>query len=131
MVTRNGESHRPHSFGPLYRFLYSRTSFLSWRYRQSCSQVVSAHANVLGGDDDSLLRARRCGPSYESHCASRRSLADHDARALWPARVDTVAPLECTKLYELERNHRNFRDCRSRMDSRRSPRQVVPKWKLT
>src|SRR5258707_5195743 len=131
MVRGNAESDRPHSFGHLYRFLYPRTGVLSWRYRQSCSEVDSAHSDVLGGNDDCFVRTRGCGSSYESHGTSRHSPADHDARALWASRVGTVASFGSPQSYELERNRRNLRDCRNSMDSRRSPRRVVPKLKKT
>src|SRR5205823_14492605 len=90
MVTGNAESDRPHSCGHLCRFVYPRTGDLSWRYRQSCSEVASAKSDVLGGSDDCSVRARGRGSSYESHGASRRSPADHDARALWATRVGTL-----------------------------------------
>jgi hypothetical protein len=43
---------------------------------------------------------------------------------LWAARVGTVASFESPQLYELERKRRDLRDCRSSMDTRRSPRRV-------
>src|SRR5216684_8762169 len=124
MVTGNAQSARPHSFGRLCRFLYPRTSDLSGRYRPSCSEVASAKSDVLGGNDDCFVRTRGCGSSYESNGTSRDSPADHDARDLWANRVGTVASFESPQSCELERNRRDLRDCRSRMDSRRSPRRV-------
>src|SRR4029077_16842796 len=124
MVTGNAQSDRLHSFGHLCRFLYPRTGALSWRYRQSCSKVVSANSDVLGGNDDCSVRTRGCGSSYESNGTSRDSPSDNDARDLWATRVGTVDSFGSPQSCELERNRRDLRDCRSSMDSRRSPRRV-------
>ena len=48
----------------------------------------------------------------------RHSPADNDARDLWASRVGTVASFGSPQSYELERNRRDLRDCRSSMDSR-------------
>src|SRR5207344_3246353 len=116
--------HRPHSFGHLRRFLYSRTGLLSCPYRHSCSEVASSNSDVLGGSDDCFLRSRGCGSTCESNGTSRRSPADYDAPDLWATCVDTVASLGSPQSYELERNHRDLRHCRNCMDTRRSPRRV-------
>ena len=65
-----------------------------------------------------LIRTRGCGSSHESNGTSRDSPADNDARDLWAARVGTVAIFGSPQSYELERKHRDLRDCRSSMDSR-------------
>src|SRR5580692_7182841 len=118
MVTGDAESDRSNSFGHLCRFLYPRTGVLSSPYRQSCSEVVSAKSDVLGDSNDCFLRARGCGASCESNGTCRRSPADNDARDLWATRVDSVASFGSPQSYELERNRRDLRDCRSSMDSR-------------
>src|SRR5271167_5015495 len=104
MVTGNASSDRPDSFGHLCRFLYPRTGDLSWRYRQSCSEVASAKSDVLGGNDDCFVRTRGSGSSCESNSTSRGSPADNDARDLWAARVGTVASFGSPQSCELERN---------------------------
>jgi hypothetical protein len=50
--------------------------------------------------------------------------AHTDARHLWATRVGTVASFRSPQSYELERNRRNLRNCRSSMDPRRSPGRV-------
>src|ERR1700732_4686185 len=123
MVTGNAESDRPHSLGHLCRFLYPRTSDLSWRYRQSCSEVASANSDVLGGNDDCSVRTGGRSSSYESNGTSRDSPYDNDARDLWATRVGTVDSFGSPQSYELERNRRDLRYCRSSVDSRCSPRR--------
>ena len=81
-------------------------------------EVASAKSDVLGGNDHCFVRTRRCGSSCESHGTSRHSPADHDARELWATRMGTVGCLGSPQSYELERNRRDLRDCRSSMDSR-------------
>src|SRR4029077_4976068 len=104
--------------GHLCRFLCPRTGDLSWRYRQSCSEVASADSDVLGGNDDCSVRTHGCGSSCESNGASRDSPSDNDARDLWATRVGTVASFGSPQSYELERDRRNLRNCRSSVDSR-------------
>src|SRR6266478_611782 len=82
------------------------------------------NSDVLGGNNDCFVRTRGCGSSYESNGTSRDSPADNDARDLWATRVGTVASFGSPQSYELERKRRDLRDCRSSMDSRRSPRRV-------
>src|SRR5260370_6397891 len=99
MVTGNAESHRPLSFGHLYRFLYPRTGVLSSRYRQSCSEVASAKSDVLGGNDDCFVRTRGGGSSYESNGASRGSPADPDSPDSWASRFGTVSSFRSPQPY--------------------------------
>ena len=124
MVPGNAESDRPHSCRHLCRFLYSGTGFLSWPYRHFGSEVASTNSDVLGGNDDCSVRTRGGGCSYESNGTSCDSPSDHDARDLWATGVDTAACFGSPQSYELERNRRDLRDCRSSVDSRRSPRRV-------
>src|SRR5690348_13307138 len=125
MLTGNGLPDRPHSSGNLRCFLCPRAGVLSSRHSHSCSEVDSARSEVLGDRDNGALRAGGCGAPYESHGAARRSPADTDACALWTGRVGAVASFRSPQLGELERIRRNFRDRRSNLDSRRSPRRVT------
>jgi hypothetical protein len=72
----------------------------------------------LGGNDDCSARTGGCGSSYESNGASHDSPSDNDARDLWATRVGTVDSFGSPQSYELERNRRDLRDCRSSVDSR-------------
>ena len=63
------------------------------------------------------LLTNRAGTSCDSP-------ADDDAPDLWAARVASLALFGSPQSFELERKRRDLRDCRNRMDSRRSPRRV-------